>query len=499
MTKTTNFLAFDLGASSGRAVLGLFDGETLRLEEVHRFANGPVSVLGHLHWDALRLYGEIQNGLTRCVQSYGAGPASLGVDTWGVDFGLLDARDELLGNPYHYRDSRTDGMMDEAFRRVPRAEIFERTGIQFLQLNSLYQLLAMAHLASPQLEVARTFLNMPDLLNFWLTGRKASEFTIATTTQCYDPRAGDWAWSLLERMGLPARIFGEIVPPGTLLAPLHRQLADETRAGTVPVIAVASHDTGSAVAAVPARSHDHVFVSSGTWSVLGVELDRPLITPEALAYNYTNEGGAEGTFRFMKNIVALWILQECRREWSQGGEPLTWDELTRMAAAAKPFLCLINPDDHRFLPPGDMPDRIRNYCRQTGQPVPETQGAIVRCILESVALTYRRLLEELERAQGRTYSSIHIIGGGSKNGLLNQMTADATGRPVIAGPAEATSIGNILLQALALGYIASLEEGRGLVRSSFLVTTYEPGEQPGWDEAYARYLNLVRNGESHAP
>jgi len=497
MVKTTNFLAFDLGASSGRAVLGRFDGETLRLEEVHRFANGPVSVLGHLHWDALRLFGEMQDGLCRSVQLSGGGPASLGVDTWGVDFALLDAHDELLGNPYHYRDSHTDGILDEAFRRVPRAEIFEQTGIQFLQINSLYQLLAMAKQESPQLAAARTFLNIPDLFNFWLTGRKASEFTIATTSQCYDPRAGDWAWPLLEKMGLPTRIFGDIVPPGTLLAPLDPSLAQETGAGRVPVIAVAGHDTGSAVAAVPARSHDHVFISSGTWSVLGVEIDRPLITPEALAYNYTNEGGAEGRFRFMKNIVALWILQECRREWSQGGEPLSWDELTRMASSAKPFGCLVNPDDHTFLPPGSMPNRIRNYCQQTGQAAPETKGAIVRSILESIALTYRRVLEELEQAQGRTYSSIHIIGGGSKNGLLNQMTADAIGRPVIAGPAEATSIGNILLQALALGYIASLEEGRGLVRSSFLVTTYEPSDQPGWDEAYATYLNLVRNGDSH--
>ena len=288
MTQTANFLAFDLGASSGRAVLGIFDGERLRLEEAHRFPNGPVRLLDTLHWDVLRLFEEIKCGLAKCVKILRAGPqgeacgaeiASLGLDTWGVDFGLLDARDELLGNPYHYRDGRTNGMMEEAFRRVPREEIFEYTGIQFLQLNSLYQLLAMAVQESPLLDAAQTFLNMPDLFNFWLTGRKVSEFTIATTSQCYDPRAGDWAWSMLEKMGLPTRIFGEIVDPGTQLGPLHPMVTEETGAGPVPVIAIAGHDTGSAVAALPARSGDHAFISSGTWSILGVEMDEPLITP----------------------------------------------------------------------------------------------------------------------------------------------------------------------------------------------------------------------------
>ena len=491
MVSTTNFLAFDLGASSGRAVVGRFDGQRLRLEEVHRFPNGPVCLLGHLHWDVLRLFEEVKCGLAKCVKSCGGAPASLGLDTWGVDFGLLDARDELLGNPYHYRDSRTNGMMEEAFRRVPREEIFERTGIQFLQLNSLYQLLAMRVQGSPLLDTARTFLNMPDLFNFWLTGRKVSEFTIATTSQCYDPRAGDWAWTMLEKLGLPTRIFGEIVPPGTRLGPLHPAVAEETGAEGVPVIATAGHDTGSAVASVPAHSRDHVFISSGTWSILGVEIDEPLITPQALAYNFTNEGGAQSTFRFMKNIVALWLVQECRREWAQAGEELSWDELTRLAAAAEPFGGLVNPDDHRFLSPGDMPQKIQSYCAETGQPVPQSKGAIVRCALESLALAYRRVLEPLEDMLGHTYASIHIIGGGSKNRLLNQFTADATGRPVVAGPAEATSIGNILVQALAMGHIASLEEGREVVRRSFEVTTYEPGERVEWDEAYERYVELV--------
>ncbi|HID86690.1 MAG TPA: rhamnulokinase [Anaerolineae bacterium] len=491
---TRKFLAIDLGASSGRAVVGLFDGERLRLEEVHRFPNGPVRVLNSLHWDVLRLFEEVKGGLAKCVKTYGTDIASLGLDTWGVDFGLLDARDELLGNPYHYRDRRTDGMMEEAFRRVPREEIFERTGIQFMQLNSLYQLLAMAVQGSPMLDAAQTFLNMPDLFNFWLTGRKASEFTIATTTQCYDPRAGDWAWTMLERLGLPTRIFGEIVPPGTRLGPLHPAVAEETGAGDVPVIATAGHDTAAAVAAVPARGHDYAYISSGTWSLMGVEVDEPLITPQSLAYNFTNEGGVEGTIRLLKNIMGLWLVQECRREWAQAGEELSWDDLTRMAAEAEPFGGLVDPDDSRFLPPGDMPKRIQSYCAETGQPVPQSKGAIVRCALESLALKYRWVLERLEEMLGRELPIIHIIGGGSKNWLLNQLTADATGRPVVAGPDEATSIGNILMQALALRHIASLEEGRELVRRSFEMTTYEPRDPARWDEAYARFLRVIFQG-----
>jgi len=490
MTQTTHFLAFDLGASSGRAVVGCFDGERLRLVEVHRFPNGPVCLLGNLHWDVLRLFEEVKTGLAKCVRMYGTDIASLGLDTWGVDFGLLDAHDELLGNPYHYRDRRTDGMMEEAFRRLPKEEIFERTGIQFMQLNSLYQLLAMAVQGSPMLEMARTFLNMPDLFNFWLTGHKVSEFTIATTTQCYDPRAGDWAWTMLEELGLPTRIFGEIVPPGTQLGPLHPAVAEETGAHELPVIATAGHDTAAAVAAVPAGDRDYAYISSGTWSLMGVEIEEPLITPRALAYNFTNEGGVEGTFRLLKNIMGLWLIQECRREWAQAGEELAWDDLIRMAAEAEPFGGLVDPDDHRFLAPGNMPQKIQTYCAETGQPVPQSKGAIVRCALESLALTYRLVLERLEEMLGRKLSVIHIIGGGSKNRLLNQFTADATGRMVIAGPAEATSIGNILMQALALGHIGSLEEGRELVRHSFEVTTYEPGERARWDEAYQRYMSI---------
>ncbi len=492
----TRFLAFDLGAESGRAVVGHLDDERLHLEEIHRFSNGPVQVLDSLYWDVLRLWSEIKQGLALAARACGDSLVSVGVDTWGVDFGLLAADDTLLGNPYHYRDRRTDGMMDLAFEIVPRTIIYERTGIQFMQLNSLYQLLAMARAGSPLLAAARTFLNMPDLFNFWLSGRKVSEFTIATTSQCYDPRAGDWARDLVDRLGIPAHIFGEIVPPGTVLGTLLGTVAEETGCRPLSVIASAGHDTAAAVAAVPvaaaggAARPPYIYLSSGTWSLMGVELTEPIINARSLAYNMTNEGGVYGTFRFLRNIMGLWLVQECRREWARAGDPLTYDDLTHLAAGAPPFGSLIVPGDSRFLPPGDMPARIQAFCRQTGQPVPESKGAIIRCVLESLALEYRWVAERLVEIAGHPLPTIHIFGGGSRNRLLNQFAADATGRTVITGPVEATAIGNLLVQAIALGYLANLDEGRALVRRSFPVETYEPHDTAAWDEAYERYLSL---------
>jgi len=486
----TKFLAFDLGAESGRAVVGHLEDDRLRLEEIHRFPNGPVRVLDSLHWDVLRLWTEIKQGLALAAKAYGPALTAIGLDTWGVDFGLLAADDTLLGNPYHYRDSRTEGVMEKAFQIVPRPEIYERTGIQFMQLNSLYQLFAMARSGAATLSGARTFLNMPDLLNFWLTGRQASEFTIATTSQCYDPRAGDWAGDMLEKLGIPARIFGEMVQPGTVLDNLRTSVAVETGAPAIPVIASASHDTASAVAAVPATGRDYIYLSSGTWSLMGVELDEPIITAQSLAYDFTNEGGVAGTFRFLKNIMGLWLVQECRREWARSGESFSYDELTKMAAKAPAFGPLVSLKDAHFLPPGDMPGRIQNFCRETGQPLPETKGQIIRCALESLALEYRWVAERLDELVGRPLTTVYIIGGGSQNRLLNQFTADATGRRVVAGPVEATAIGNILVQAMGLGHITSLAEGRALVRHSFSLETYEPRDTAAWDQAYQRYLAL---------
>lgn len=491
MPRTLDLLAFDLGAESGRAVLGRFDGERLRLTEVHRFPNEPVRLPDGLHWDVLRLFGEVKRGLMLCASEHGQ-PAGVGVDAWGVDFALLDRRGALLGNPYHYRDGRTEGMMEEAFRRVPRREIFERTGIQFMHINTLYQLLAMVIGQSPALEVAETFLTIPDLFNYWLSGRVACEFTNATTTQFYDPRAGAWATSLLERLGIPTRFLPEVIPAATILAPLASSIAEETALGEVPVIAPACHDTGSAVAGVPARGHDHAYISSGTWSLVGVEVREPVITPQSMASNFTNEGGVCGTFRLLKNVTGLWLVHECRRAWQQEGEQYSYEELAQMAQGAPPFTALIDPDDASFLSPPDMPAAIRAYCTRTGQRPPQDRGATVRCLLESLALKYRLVIEGLEEVQGRAIKAIHVVGGGSRNRLLCQLSADATGRRVVAGPAEATAVGNIIVQALALREISSLNEARALVRRSFDLTTYEPGERGPWDEAYARFLAITR-------
>lgn len=496
MARNIEFLAFDLGAENGRAVLGRLDGEKLELSEVHRFANGPGRVLDSLHWDVLRLWSEMKRGLRLCARECETELAGIGVDTWGVDFALLGADDSLLGNPHHYRDRRAEGMMEEAFRRVPREEVFERTGIQFMQINTLYHLLAMAVHKSPALEVARTFLMMPDLFNFWLTGRKACEFTDATTTQFYDPREGAWSRPLFEKLGLPFHILPEIVPPGTVLGPLLPSVAEEVGLGEVRVIAPACHDTGSAVAAVPARGQNWAYISSGTWSLMGAEITEPIINAQSLAYNFTNEGGVCGTFRFLKNIMGLWLVQECKRTWAGAGEDFSYDELTQMAVHAEPFKALVDPDYHTFLRPGDMPARIRTFCEKTGQPMPETKGAIVRCALESLALKYRWVLERLEEMLGCRLRTVHLIGGGSRNKLLDQFTADATQCPVVAGPAEATAIGNIIMQALALDHIASLEEGRQMIRRSFGVVTYEPRDPARWDEAYARFLRIMEWGES---
>ncbi len=486
-----SFLAFDLGAESGRAMLGQLDREQLRLSEVHRFPNGPVRLPDGLHWDVLRLWGEITHGLTLAAREQREDLVGVGLDTWGVDFALLDRDGALISNPYHYRDRRTDGMLDEAFKRVPRAEIFENTGVQFMAINSLYQLLSMAIDDSPALDIAATFLTMTDLFNYWLTGRKVCEFSIATTTQCYDPRAGDWAQELLQRLGIPAHIFPEIVPPGTVLGSLLRPVAKELGIDSVPVIAPGCHDTALAVAAVPAEDAGFAYISSGTWSLMGAELPDPVINEQSLAFDFTNEGGVEGTFRFLKNIAGLWLVQECRRTWARHGADLSYDALTRLAEGATPLRSIVDPDWADFSKPGDMPARIRSFCRQTNQPIPETKGAVVRCALESLALKYRWVLERLEQILGRRLEPIHIVGGGAQNNLLNQFTADATGRCVVTGPVEATAIGNVMMQAMALGYIGSLERGREIVRNSIAVEVYEPVNGSEWDKAFTRLESVM--------
>ncbi len=496
MSSTRDLLAFDLGAESGRALLGRFDGEHLTLADVHRFPNLPVQLPGSLHWDILRLWGEIQHGIARAAQQAGNNLASIGLDTWGIDFALLDETGTLLGNPYHYRDQRTDGMMEAAFAHVPRAEIFAQTGIQFMPINTLYQLLAMTQTHASLLELARTFLTIPDLLNYWLTGRKVCEFSNATTTQCYDPQRGTWAYDLLAALDIPSHFFPEIVPPGSTLGALRPAVADLVGTSQLAVIAPACHDTGSAVAAVPAATEPCAWISSGTWSIVGTNVPHAVINEQSLAYNLTNEGGVNQTFRLSKNVAGLWIVQECRRSWARQGDDQSYGALTEQAATAAPFQGLIDPDHAHFLKPNapgdEMPDRIRAYCRATGQPVPADKAAVIRCVLESLALKYRWVLDRLEAMVGYRLDPIHIVGGGVQNQLLCQFTADATGRVVIAGPVEATALGNVIVQAQAVGLVGSPAEGRELLRRSFAVTEYEPSpEQAAWEAAYERLAALV--------
>lgn len=486
MTATRKLLAIDLGAESGRGVLGSFDGERLALDVVHRFPNGPVRTLDTLHWDVLRLHAEILNSLRAAT-----GIESVGVDTWGVDFALLGRGGTLLGNPRHYRDPHTEGAMELAFAKVPKADIYRRTGLQFMRINSLYQLLALQRDRSPLLDVAESILFIPDLFHYFLTGTIANEYTDASTSQLLDPHTRGWATDLIEAFNLPAKMFGPIVQPGTGLGPLRPTIAAETGVGPVPVIAPATHDTGSAVAAVPARGESWAFISSGTWSLLGTELPQPLVTDAALAANFTNEGGVAGTTRLLKNIMGLWLVQECRRCWEKTGAKYGYDELVKLAEAARPFASLVDPDDPAFLLPANMPEAVCEFCRKSGQPAPVDAGAVVRCCLESLALKYRWVLEKLEGLIGRRLDVIHVVGGGSQNALLCQWTADATGRPVLAGPVEATALGNLLVQLLGLGLIGSLADGREVVRRSVAVTTYEPRDAGRWDEQYERFAKLV--------
>jgi len=474
-------LAIDLGAESGRVMAVSFDGHQLRLEELHRFPNTTVTVNGTLHWNFLRLWSDIQAGIEK---GKALQPASLGVDTWGVDFGLLDNQGDLIGNPVHYRDERTVNMMPLAFSKVSREEIFTQTGIQFMPINTLYQLLSLVESQSPQLQIADTFLTAPDLLNYWLTGLKVCEFSNATTTQLYNPTHGDWATGLMAKLGIPSHIFPEIVPPGT-----HLGMYDGMR-----VIAPACHDTGSAVAAVPTQRPDFAYISSGTWSLVGLEVDEPILTPEALAANVTNEGGVYGTYRLLKNVMGLWILRQCRLAWAASGVEYSYAKLVNMAAQAEPLKSVFNINDPVFLTPGDHPQRIRGWCLRTNQPAPETPGAFVRSILESLALAYREVLELVTDIADRQVSVIHIVGGGTQNQLLNQMTADATGLPVITGPIEAAVIGNALVQLITLGEIAGINQARRIVAGMAEQKRYLPDEmttqREAWDEAYDRFLAL---------
>jgi rhamnulokinase len=488
------YLAVDLGAESGRVVAGHFDGTRVRLEEIHRFSNGAVNLAGTLRWDVLRLWSEIQTGLAKAAQSFGNSAISVGVDTWGVDYVLLGRGSEMLGQPYHYRDPRTSGVMESIFSRVPRKEIFAATGLQFMPINTLYQLIAMQQANPALLAQAERFLMMADLFHWLLCGSQVVEFTNATTSQCLDATTGTWAWDLLREFNLPTAMFPEVVAPGTKLGVLRGDVAERCRLPRLEVVAPATHDTGSAVAAVPtgkSGSAGWAYISSGTWSLMGLELPQAILSPRALALNVTNEGGIDGTWRLLKNIMGLWLVQECRHSFERNGKSFNYSDLTRLATETKPFRALVDPDAAAFLAPADMPLEMSKWCTARGQLAPASEGEFVRTALESLALKYRMVLGWLEELAGAKVEVIHVVGGGSQNELLNQFTANACGLPVIAGPIEATALGNVLVQARASGALSTLAEMRSVVRASSALKQYEPRDRAAWSEAYGRFCELL--------
>lgn len=484
-------LAVDLGASSGRGIIGRFDGEHLTLEENHRFPNEPVFSAGSLNWDILRIFHEIKTSIRKCVLSDDRDIASIGIDTWGVDYGLLDKNGKLLANPYHYRDSRTDDILDYAFGIMSKDEIYKITGIQTMNFNTLFQLLADMRDDEARFSAADKMLHIPDLLNYFLTGVKQTEYTIASTGALLDASKRDWSFEIIKRFGIPEGLFTDIVKPCQRVGALLPRIQEDTGNLSARVVTVGSHDTASAVIAVPAKGEDFVYISSGTWSLMGSEIAEPAITETTAHYDFTNEGGVGGKIRFLKNIMGLWLEQESRRQWIREGKSVTYDELSDMAVVSEPLAYLINPDDPSFSAPGDMPRRIAEFCRSTGQGVPETMGEIVRCIFDSLALKYRFTVEKIDEIKGLRTPFINIVGGGTKEPPLCQFTADACARPVYAGPVEATAIGNLVAQAMASGEIADIPQARHMIRNSFEITMYEPRDTEMWDAGYERFLKLL--------
>jgi rhamnulokinase len=478
------FLGLDLGAESGRAMLARFQSDVVTLEEIYRFANEPVRQNGSLQWDILRLWLEVTRALDR-VSSLTLD--SIGLDGWGCDFALLGEHGNLLENPHHYRDSRTDGVMEQVFARVSRERIYAETGVQFLPFNTLYQWYAARQQTPKLLEAATTLVSLPDLLNYWLTGHVHAELTNATTTQFVDIRTRSWATSLLRDLDLPTRLLPQLVEPGSIAGALLRSVSADLE-GT-PVVVPGCHDTASAVASVRA-SEDTAFLSSGTWSLLGVELSEPIVTPKARDLNFTNEGGVNGTTRLLKNIGGLWLLQSCRRVWDAAGQHYDYNDLVAGAGRSRAFQSLIDPDHRSFLHPENMVESIAAYCRQTGQPEPEHPSAFVRCILESLAFKYRAVLESLESLTGTPIERIRVVGGGARNRLLNQFTADATGRSVVAGPVEATVLGNVAMQMVATGAVPSLDDARDVIERSFPVERCEPRDADTWEAHYQRFQDI---------
>ena len=496
-----SYLAIDMGASSGRHVLGHFDGQKIELEEVYRYANGPVEMNGSYFWNLPGLWSDVRRGLMAAGERYGAAVESVGVDTWGVDFAFLDRNGQLLGNPFCYRDPRTDGIMEKAFEIVSRDDIFAESGLQFMQFNTLYQLLAAKWSDSVPLEMAERFLMIPDIFHWLLSGVESNEFTDSTTTQFFDPRKNDWARPLLEKFGLPTEIFKPVSQPGTVLGKLLPSLIAENGLSNANVVLPGSHDTASAVMAVPTASRtgstDWAYISLGTWALMGIESPEPVVNATVSGFNFTNEGGVGGTTRILKNICGMWLLQECRRTWNQSGkknaagEPLGWEDLNVLTASAKPLTAFIDPDARDFLAPTDMPEAIRTFLKRTNQPVPDSEGGVLRVALESIAMKFRQVIDMCQKISGHKIETLHIVGGGIQNRLLCQAAADATGCRVVTGPIEATGLGNIMMQAIASGDLADIAEARRVIRASFDVEEYRPENSAAWDDAYGRFLAAV--------
>ena len=487
---TKRVLAFDFGASSGRAIIGCFDGEKITLEEVHRFSNDPVSVGGTVYWDVLRLFYEIKQGIIKARMA--GGFDSIGIDTWGVDFGLIDAEGKLMENPIHYRDARTVGMVDEAFKTMPREKIYGITGIQFMELNTLFQLISLKKNRPWMLERADKMLFMPDLFAYMLTGKMCAEYSIASTSQIIDLKTKSWSKELLETFGIKEDIFAPLVKPGTVLGMLTPEICEECGVDPVPVISVCGHDTQSAITSVPCEDGKFAFLSSGTWSLFGTELEKPIVNETSLNINITNEGGFDDTVGFLKNIIGLWLIQESRRQWQRQGEDYSYADLEKLALAAEPFKCFIDPDAPEFVPHGNIPKRVQEFCEKTGQYVPQTVGEIMRCIYESLAMKYKLTFEKLCECTERDYPVIHVIGGGTKDTLLCQLTANSCNRTVKAGPIEATVMGNVAVQLMSDNSVADISEARKIVANSSELKTYIPADVDKWEEAYADFLKIVK-------
>lgn len=486
---TKRVLAFDFGASSGRAIIGCFDGDKITLEEVHRFSNDPVSVGGTVYWDVLRLFYEIKQGIIKA--KIAGGFDSIGIDTWGVDFGLIDSEGKLMENPVHYRDARTVGLVDEAFKTMPKEKLYGITGIQFMELNTLFQLISLKKYRPWMLERADKMLFMPDLFGYMLTGKMCAEYSIASTSQLIDLDKKTWSKEILDAFGIKESVFAPLVQPGTVLGELSKEVCEECGVDPVPVISVCGHDTQSAITSVPCEDGDFAFLSSGTWSLFGTELDKPIVNETSMNINITNEGGFDGSTGFLKNIIGLWLIQESRRQWKREGKEYSYADLEKLALAAEPFKCFIDPDAPEFVPHGNIPERVREFCRKTGQYVPETVGEIMRCIYESLAMKYRLTFEKLRECTERDYPVIHVIGGGTKDGLLCQMTANSCDRTVKAGPIEATVMGNVAVQLMSDGSVKNIGQARKIVADSSELKTFEPKDTDKWAEAYKDFLKII--------